>query len=166
MASVSLVLMLCLYLSQANREILVGGKQSAWQIPSSSNHTLNLWAERTRFKVGDVLVWKYDPKEESVLQVTKEGYDKCNTSSPIKEHKDGNTKVELEHSGPFYFISGSQGNCEKGEKLIVVVLSEDHWPKSPLLPLRPSNQAYGLRDGVLLALFMSLAAIFFNLLFI
>lgn len=112
------------------------------------------------------LVWKYDPKEESVLQVTKEGYDKCNTSSPIKEHKDGNTKVELEHSGPFYFISGSHGNCEKGEKLIVVVLSEDHWPKSPLLPRRPSNQAYGLRDGVLLALFMSLAAIFFNLLFI
>ncbi|KAJ9162960.1 hypothetical protein P3X46_022688 [Hevea brasiliensis] len=121
--SLPLMLALCISLSQAKIEILVGGKQIVWEIPPSNN-TLNLWAERTRFKVGDVLVWKYDLNAESVLQVTEKGYDRCNTSNPIKQHKDGFTKMELEHSGPFSFISGTQGHCEKGLKLIVVVHSE------------------------------------------
>ncbi|KAK9275149.1 hypothetical protein L1049_022408 [Liquidambar formosana] len=69
------------------------------------------------------MVWNYDPKKDSVLQVSKIDYEKCNTSSPIAEHNDGNTKVKLDRSGPFYFISGTQGNCEKGQKLITVVLS-------------------------------------------
>ena len=50
----------------------------------------------------------------------------CNTSSPIAAHNDGNTEVKLEQAGPYYFISSAQGNCKKGQKLIVVVLSEKH----------------------------------------
>lgn len=56
--------------------------------------------------------------------MTKRDYITCNTSSPIAAHSDGNTEVKLEHSGPYYFISGAQGHCEKGQKLIVVVLSD------------------------------------------
>lgn len=69
-------------------------------------------------------MWKYDESKDSVLQVTKRDYVNCNTSSPIAAHNDGNTKVKLENSGPYYFISGAKGHCEKGQKLIVVVLSE------------------------------------------
>ena len=68
-------------------------------------------------------VWNYDPSQDSLLQVSKKDYDSCNTSSPIAVYKDGNTKVKLDRSGPFYFISGTQGNCEKGLKLVTVVLS-------------------------------------------
>ena len=70
-----------------------------------------------------LLVWKYDGGKDSVLQVTKEAYASCNASNPIAEYKDGNTKVKLEKSGPFYFISGAKGHCEQGQKLLVVVLS-------------------------------------------
>ncbi len=58
-----------------------------------------------------------------MLQVSKKDYDSCNTSSPIAVYKDGNTKVKLDRSGPFYFISGAEGHCEKGQKLVTVVLS-------------------------------------------
>lgn len=74
-------------------------------------------------------VWKYDGKVDSVLQVTKEDYESCTKSKPIQEDKDGNTKIELKQSGPYYFISGADGHCEKGEKLIVVVISSGHKPK-------------------------------------
>lgn len=61
-----------------------------------------------------------------MLQVSKEDYLSCNTSNPIEEYKDGETKVKLDRSGPFYFVSGAEGHCEKGQKLIVVVLSPRH----------------------------------------
>ncbi|KAL0922044.1 hypothetical protein M5K25_006004 [Dendrobium thyrsiflorum] len=71
-------------------------------------------------------VWDYDAKKDSVLQVRRKDYHSCNTSSPIAVHQDGNTRVRLRRSGAHYFISGVEGACEKGEKLVVVVISENH----------------------------------------
>lgn len=63
-------------------------------------------------------------KVDSVLQVTKEDYESCNTAKPLKQYNDGDTKVELDKSGPYFFISGAPGNCAKGEKITLVVLSD------------------------------------------
>ncbi|GLT85232.1 hypothetical protein SLE2022_034280 [Rubroshorea leprosula] len=108
------------------REVLVGGKTDAWKIPSSESDSLNKWAENSRFRIGDYLVWKYDGGKDSVLQVTKEAYQSCNSTDPVAEYQDGDTKVKLERPGPFYFISGAKGHCEQGQKLIVVVLTPRH----------------------------------------
>ncbi|XP_010526321.1 PREDICTED: early nodulin-like protein 1 [Tarenaya hassleriana] len=135
--------------SQA-REILVGGSAHSWKVPENPNNTLNHWASNNRFKIGDILVWRYDPKIDSVLQVTREDFESCNTSKPIKEGKDGNTKVELDKSGPHFFISGAHGNCDKGEKMVVVVLSPNHPPPKPSgstvspAPAPPKNSAVGM----------------------
>ncbi|KAK0571186.1 hypothetical protein LWI29_012229 [Acer saccharum] len=129
LACSSLLLSLFLLFSSFSAEakdILVGGKAGAWKVPSSQSDSLNAWAESTRFRVGDSLVWKYDGAKDSVLQVTKEDYVSCNTTNPIAQYKDGNTKVELDRPGPFYFVSGVKGNCEKGQKFIVVVLTPRH----------------------------------------
>ncbi|KAL5558236.1 hypothetical protein UlMin_034447 [Ulmus minor] len=126
MASISrtsLFLIFVLFSVSEAKEILIGGKSDSWTIPSSQSQTLNQWAESTRFRVADTLVFKYDGEKDSVLQVTRGDYLNCNTSSPIEEYKDGNTKVKLNKPGPFYFISGTKGHCEKGQKLIVVVMS-------------------------------------------
>ncbi|VYS53317.1 unnamed protein product [Arabidopsis thaliana] len=127
------------------RIINVGGSLDAWKVPESPNHSLNHWAESVRFQVGDALLFKYDSKIDSVLQVTKENYEKCNTQKPLEEHKDGYTTVKLDVSGPYYFISGApSGNCAKGEKVTVVVQSPNH-PKpgpaavTPTLPPKPST---------------------------
>nr|ACU17156.1 unknown [Glycine max] len=122
----SLLLLFFLFGFSAAKELLVGGKIDAWKIPSSESDSLNQWAERSRFRVGDHLVWKYENGKDSVLEVTREDYANCSTSKPIKEYNDGNTKVKLEHAGPFYSISGAKGHCEKGQKLIVVVMSPRH----------------------------------------
>ncbi|KAK1322682.1 Early nodulin-like protein 3 [Acorus calamus] len=118
-------------LSSEAKDFLVGGTTNAWKIPSSPSDSLNRWAESTRFQIGDSLgkcvyktVWKYEAGKDSVLQVTREAYLSCNTTGPVAEHRDGNTTVGLDKSGAFYFISGEKGHCEKGQKLIVVVLSK------------------------------------------
>lgn len=71
-------------------------------------------------------VFNYDPNTDSVLQVTREEYENCSNSNPVKEYKGGKTKVELDRSGPFYFISKAEGKCKKGQRLTVIVLSHGH----------------------------------------
>ncbi|XP_057514905.1 mavicyanin-like isoform X2 [Actinidia eriantha] len=75
-------------------------------------------------------VLNYDPKLDSVLQVTVEDYKVCSRSNPIKSYTDGNTTISLDHSGAFYFISGAKGHCEEGQKLEVRVLSAKHAPRA------------------------------------
>ncbi|XP_054820002.1 early nodulin-like protein 1 [Prosopis cineraria] len=158
----SLAFLFLLFGLSAAREILVGGKTDAWKIPSSQSDTLNQWAERSRFQVGDHLVWKYDGGRDSVLQVSKEGYANCNTSNPVGEYNDGNTKVKLDRPGPFYFISGANGHCEKGQKLVVVVLTprNRHMGFSPAPSpaefegpaVAPTSGAAALQVGLMAAL--------------
>ncbi|CDP10245.1 unnamed protein product [Coffea canephora] len=111
-------------LSEA-REFLVGGKGGSWKIPSYPDE-YNKWAEKNRFQIGDYLVLEYDKNSDSVLEVVESDYRGCSRGNPVKEFHDGNTKIQLDRSGPFYFISGADGHCEKGEKLIVRVLAANH----------------------------------------
>lgn len=69
-------------------------------------------------------MFKYQASSDSVLQVTKQGFDNCNTNSPIAKYTDGNTEFKLTKSGPYYFISGNKDNCNKNEKLVVVVMAD------------------------------------------
>uniref|UniRef100_A0A5B6YKU4 Putative early nodulin-like protein 1 n=1 Tax=Davidia involucrata TaxID=16924 RepID=A0A5B6YKU4_DAVIN len=135
----SLVVLLSLLFSFSEAtDFLVGGKTDSWKIPSSESDSFNKWAESSRFLIGDSLVWKYDSEKDSVLQVTKRDYVSCNTSSPIEEYKDGNTKVKLDRSGPYYFISGAEGHCEKGQKMIAVVMSARHNRRFAIISPAPS----------------------------
>ncbi|KAK9947216.1 hypothetical protein M0R45_012648 [Rubus argutus] len=167
-----LLLIFLLLRSSEARDILVGGKADAWAIPSSESQSLNKWAETNRFRTGDTLVWKYDSAKDSVLLVTKEDYVNCNTSSPIQQYKDGETKIVLDKSGPFYFISGTKDHCEKGQKLIVVVLSQRNRPSavspapSPALAVEidgpavaptPTSSASAFKAGLIVALMGVLA---------
>ncbi|RDX68319.1 Early nodulin-like protein 2, partial [Mucuna pruriens] len=126
--------LLCLFLflltllssSQAYK-FNVGGSQGWVPNPSES---YNNWAGRNRFQINDIIVFKYKKGSDSVLEVKKEDYDKCNKTNPIKKFENGDTEFKFDRSGPFYFISGKDGNCEKGQKLIIVVLS----PRTPPKP--------------------------------
>ncbi|XP_051151372.1 early nodulin-like protein 1 [Andrographis paniculata] len=121
--SAVLLLLVLIFLSLAEgRNHLI-----EWKIPSSESESLNQWASRTRFRVGDTLEWRYDASKDSVLQVSKRDYVTCTTSSPLITYNDGNnTTARLEQSGPHYYISGAVGHCQMGQKLIVVVMSEHH----------------------------------------
>ncbi|KAH7860172.1 hypothetical protein Vadar_010159 [Vaccinium darrowii] len=106
----------------------VGGKEG-WVLNPSENYTH--WAQRLRFQVNDTLLFKYDKGSNSVLVVTKEEYENCSTQNPIEKMDGGDSVFKFDRSGPFYFISGNETNCEKGQKLIIVVLAVRNKPTSP-----------------------------------
>ncbi|KAJ7014912.1 hypothetical protein NC653_004267 [Populus alba x Populus x berolinensis] len=123
----------------------VGGGSKGWTVPdntsSSSKSYLNDWAKRTRFQIGDSLLFAYDPSQDSVLQVSEGDYENCTTKNPIESFSDPKTVFTFNHSGPHYFISGNKDNCLKNEKLVVVVLadrSSNHSAKTNQTTAAPS----------------------------
>ncbi|KAJ8621716.1 hypothetical protein MRB53_030245 [Persea americana] len=112
-------------------EFFVGGTDG-WVLNPSEK--FNHWAERNRFQVNDTLVFSYKKEEDSVLVVNKEDYEKCNTNNPISRFSDGYSVFKLDRSGPFFFISGMPEKCEKGEKLIVVVMAVRGSHNPPISP--------------------------------
>ncbi|XP_030528443.2 early nodulin-like protein 1 [Rhodamnia argentea] len=105
-------------------EFTVGDAQG-WTVPANSSaKALNRWAERSRFQIGDSLVFVYPPGQDSVLYVNHDDYNNCNDGSPMEKYVDGHTVFKFNHSGPFYFISGNKDNCHKNEKLEVVVMAD------------------------------------------
>ncbi|XP_006280562.2 early nodulin-like protein 2 [Capsella rubella] len=116
----------------------VGGN-GVWDLNPQENY--NTWAERNRFQVNDTLFFKYPKGSDSVQQVMKADFDGCNIRNPIKNFDNGESVVTLDRSGPFYFISGNQDHCKKGQKLIVVVLAVRNHPKVPISPAKPPSSA-------------------------
>ncbi|THU61463.1 hypothetical protein C4D60_Mb07t23540 [Musa balbisiana] len=97
-------------------------------------------AKRNRFQVADTIVFKYKKGEDSVLVVSKLDYDAYDVSKPIQQLDGGHSVFKFDRSGPFYFISGTPGNCQQGQKPVVVVMAVRHRPpisSPPSLPLSP-----------------------------
>uniref|UniRef100_A0A0D3AIZ7 Phytocyanin domain-containing protein n=1 Tax=Brassica oleracea var. oleracea TaxID=109376 RepID=A0A0D3AIZ7_BRAOL len=93
-----------------------------WEVPPANASTsFNDWASSKRFQVGDIIRFKY--KKDSVMQVTKECYKQCNSSHPRFYSNTGKTR----------FI-GTSGHCEKGQKMIVEVISNDRTTTSSAPP--------------------------------
>ncbi|KAL8223466.1 hypothetical protein R6Q57_018941 [Mikania cordata] len=113
-------------------KFVVGGEQNLWTVTSPAG-ALNVWAEKERFKIGDMIVFKYDSNTDSVLRVEEGDYKKCIKTKPITEFHDGNSVFPITESGSFFFISGADGHCEKGEKVEVRVLSRKHSAPPPVM---------------------------------
>ncbi|KAF7112186.1 hypothetical protein RHSIM_RhsimUnG0252400 [Rhododendron simsii] len=123
-------------------EYEVGGA-NGWTVPSNQNPvSYNQWAEKNRFQIGDTLDFHYPAQKDSVLQVTKEDYDNCNTEKPVKKSNDGHTAFKFEQSGAFYFISGVKDNCLKNEKLVVVVMADRSGASSIVMSFIASIAAF------------------------
>ncbi|KAI5333208.1 hypothetical protein L3X38_023338 [Prunus dulcis] len=128
---------LCFSSTQGNR-FYVGGKDG-WVLNPSDNYIH--WSGRNRFQVNDTLYFKYKKGTDSVLVVNKDDFFKCNTKNPIQKLDGGDSEFTLDRSGPFYFISGQNGNCDKGQKLFIVVLAVRHHnkPNPPVAPTTPPS---------------------------
>ncbi|KAL6535785.1 hypothetical protein OROHE_012629 [Orobanche hederae] len=120
----------------------VGG-DDGWKLHPSENYSH--WAKRIHFEINDELVFKYKKGHDSVLVVDQNDYTKCNKDNPIKALKSGHSKFKFDRSGPFFFISGHEQNCEKGQKLKIIVphhhhhnIAPSHPPETPLKPPSPA----------------------------
>ncbi|XP_021749856.1 early nodulin-like protein 1 [Chenopodium quinoa] len=103
----------------------VGGNLT-WRVPDGNDTDFfHHWASSQRFHIGDSLHFQY--KNDSVLIVDRYGYYHCNKTNTTGTYTDGNTVIKLERPGYFYFISGNEEHCKKGQRLTVDVIS----PHSP-----------------------------------
>ncbi|KAE9457699.1 hypothetical protein C3L33_10429, partial [Rhododendron williamsianum] len=116
-----LVLVLVCFLGSSQAYIFhVGGKEG-WALKPSEGYSH--WAQRNRFEVNDTLIFKYNKGSDSVLIVEKNDYYNCNKAKPIQSLSGGDSVYKIDRSGPIFFISGEAENCNKGQKLEIIVLA-------------------------------------------
>lgn len=116
---------LLLLVHQGDAYDFVVGGQKGWSVPSDPNsNPYNQWAQKSRFQIGDSLVFNYPSGQDSVIQVSSQDYANCNTDAYSQKFSDGHTIIKLNRSGPHFFISGNKNNCLKNEKLVVIVLAD------------------------------------------
>ncbi|KAJ1394647.1 Phytocyanin domain [Sesbania bispinosa] len=114
---------------EASRQFKVGD-HFGWQQPAPNDTAFYIqWAERNRFQIGDSLVFEY--QNDSVLTVEKLDYFNCDSSDPITAFDNGKSTLNLDRSGAFYFISGTDDHCRNGQKLLVEVMSPHPIRESP-----------------------------------
>ncbi|GJN17681.1 hypothetical protein PR202_gb04770 [Eleusine coracana subsp. coracana] len=104
--------------------VFYAGGRDGWVVDPAESY--NHWAERNRFQVNDTIVFTYDEAANSVLLVTEQDYDACNTRSPVRRLEAagaGGSAFRFDRSGPFFFISGDEDRCQKGQKLYVIVMA-------------------------------------------
>lgn len=71
-----------------------------------------------------IAVFNYPSGQDSVIQVSSQDYASCNTDAYSQKFSDGHTVINLNQSGPHFFISGNKNSCLKNEKLVVIVLAD------------------------------------------
>ncbi|KAJ3697030.1 hypothetical protein LUZ61_000735 [Rhynchospora tenuis] len=128
------VVIVCCGSVTAEELFMVGGSEG-WAVPSEVDF-YHRWAFDKIFQVGDTLRFRY--KNDSVLMVSREDYEKCYTADPILVYRGQNTHYELKRSGYYYFISGKLGHCEQGQKVAIQVTSSDMNASAPP-PLDPPS---------------------------
>ncbi|CAM8888153.1 unnamed protein product [Rhodiola kirilowii] len=138
-----LVAVMACSVSSANGYQFKVGERCGWSV--NTNESYSHWAGRNRFQVNDTLYFKYDKNIDSVLIVNKDDYDNCNSAKPILKLEGGESVYKFDRSGPFFFITSNLTNCQKGQKLIVVVLAvrsppppHVQPPATPPTPAAPS----------------------------
>ncbi|KAF8048988.1 hypothetical protein N665_2336s0007 [Sinapis alba] len=89
-----------------------------------------VWLTGKKFRVGDILEFKYGPTH-SVDVTNKAGYDDCDSSLAVENHSDGDNKIELKTVGTKYFICPTPGHCISGMKLAVTVIASTSSPATP-----------------------------------
>lgn len=91
--------------------------------------------------VSKISVFTYGPSH-SVDEVSKSGYDNCNSNNPIKSYSGGSTSITLSSTGPMYFICPTAGHCAGGMKLAInVVAASGGSPPSTASPTPPSTSS-------------------------
>lgn len=79
------------------------------------------WSFSKSFKIGDSILFEYQPRFQNVFQVNHDNFQKCNTSTPIKTFTSGKDLILLKAEGNLFFISGITSQCEMGQKVEIMV---------------------------------------------
>ncbi|XP_006653638.1 mavicyanin-like [Oryza brachyantha] len=106
------------------------------------------WAKGKKFSIGDTLLFQYNGRAHSVVEVSAADLSLCSASNPLRSYKsdDGITTITLTKPGARYFICGATGHCASGMKLTVTVESlsgggSSSSSSSGARPVKPGEEA-------------------------
>ncbi|KAL0371308.1 UNVERIFIED_CONTAM: Mavicyanin [Sesamum angustifolium] len=102
-----------------NGEVYKVGDSAAWTLIAHPDY--NTWASSKTFRVGDTLIFQYDPRYHNVLEVSRSDFHTCNTAAPITTYATGNDSVVIRSIGHYYYVCGFVGHCEAGQKVDIRV---------------------------------------------
>ncbi|KAM7485559.1 hypothetical protein LguiA_001568 [Lonicera macranthoides] len=88
-------------------------------------------ADANTFHVGDTLIFTYLPTYHNVMQVTNAAYKSCNSSAPIATYRTGNDSITVTTGGHHYFLCGTPGHCQIGQKVDINVLLVSSMASTP-----------------------------------
>ncbi|XP_061340821.1 mavicyanin-like [Gastrolobium bilobum] len=120
MMMVVLVVMVISGTAQAQTHVhhVVGGDRG-WD-PTSD---LVSWSSGRVFRVGDQIWFTYSVAQGLIAELkSREEYESCDVSNPIKMYTEGLHTIPLEREGIRYFVSSEPEHCKTGLKLHVEVL--------------------------------------------
>ncbi|RZC91082.1 hypothetical protein C5167_028911 [Papaver somniferum] len=96
---------------------------TSWETGSMPDY--KEWSASKAFKIGDSIVFEYEPEWHNVVQVSYENYKKCNASSPIKTFTSGIDLIPIKAEGHLFYICGVSDHCEMGQKVDIRVVDRD-----------------------------------------
>ncbi|XP_051115825.1 mavicyanin-like [Andrographis paniculata] len=104
-ASISFLVLIVIF-QVCNAEVYKVGDAAGWTTICSPDY--KAWAASKKFKVGDSLL-------------TPKNYDACNASGASQTWVSGNDTLAITKPGKYYFICGTPGHCQKGQKVAITV---------------------------------------------
>lgn len=113
----------------------LGGQRAAAQVHHvvggdrgwDSSSDVASWSAGRIFRAGDKIWLAYSAAQESIAELqSKEEYESCDVSNPIRMYTDGLDVIPLDGEGIRYFVSSKYDNCKNGLKLHVNVLPLPH----------------------------------------
>ncbi|XP_051141934.1 mavicyanin-like isoform X2 [Andrographis paniculata] len=107
------------------------GDSPGWTIIGNVDY--HSWSSSKTFRVGDTLIFEYDPRFHNVLEVSRSDYHSCDSTAPIANYTSGNDTIVVRWPGHYYYVCGFVGHCQAGQKVDIRV------PK----PNRPSKDRTG-----------------------
>ncbi|PNX96462.1 blue copper protein [Trifolium pratense] len=134
---------------------IVGGDKG-WTV--DLNYTQ--WASETVFRVGDNLVFNYDPSRHNVFKVNGTLFQSCTFPAANEALSTGKDIIQLKTEGRKWYVCGIADHCSTRQmKFAITVLPEAAPAPSP----PPSSMAHSVVSsmfGVVMATMVAIGVIF------
>ncbi|RYR37911.1 hypothetical protein HN873_029922 [Arachis hypogaea] len=131
-----LLLAMNCHCSSAHTQFIVGDS-AGWVIPPYPTYYTN-WSHNHFFRVGDSLVFNFDPKFYNLMEVSEYEYEHCTSMEPLKVFNSSPAIIQLNQNASFFFVCTIANYCCLGQKLAVSVHQRTHNNKPPSPSPSPS----------------------------
>ncbi|XP_041010199.1 basic blue protein-like [Juglans microcarpa x Juglans regia] len=99
------------FLKSATSDAYTVGDEGKW----NDEADFVSWSQKSKFKVGDVLRFKYVKGKHNAYEVTEATYRSCDASSGVlAKYESGDDQVKLTQAKKYWFICNIPGHCLGG----------------------------------------------------